>query len=188
MATVREGKRGVVLVVDMQVGVVRDAWDAARIVQNAARLVERARAHDVPVVWIQHAEDELPHGSPEWQWVPELVPAEGELLLEKHYNSAFEGTPLEQELAKLGASHIILAGASTNWCIRATAYGALDHGYDLTLVKDGHTTGTIELRDGTKVEAEDVIRDLNVVMAFVTYPGRTSRALRVDELDFGALG
>ncbi len=30
--------------------------------------------------------------------------------------------PLENELAKLGATHIVLAGASTNWCIRATAY------------------------------------------------------------------
>jgi len=176
------------LVVDVQVGVVRDAWDVVRIVQNVARVVERARAHRVPVVWVQHAGEELPHGSPEWQWVPELVPAQGELLLEKHYNSAFEDTPLEQELAKFGASHVVLAGASTGWCIRATAYGALDRGYDLTLVKDAHTTDTIELRDGTKLEAEDVIRDLNVVMAFVTYPGRVSRALRADEIDFGAIG
>ena len=37
-------------------------------------------------------------------------------------------------LARLGASHITLAGAATNWCIRATAYVALERGYDLTLV------------------------------------------------------
>jgi hypothetical protein len=79
--------------------------------------------------------------------VPELVPAQGEPLLHKHFNSSFEQTSLEEELAKLGATHVVLAGAATNWCIRATAYGALERGYDLTLVKDAHTTETMELGD-----------------------------------------
>jgi nicotinamidase-related amidase len=71
----------------------------------------------------------LVYGSPEWQWVPELVPAEGEPLIHKHYNSAFEQTALEDQLAGFGATHIVLAGAATNWCIRATAYGVLDRGW-----------------------------------------------------------
>ena len=33
----------------------------------------------------------------------------------------------------------------TNWCIRATAYGALERGYDLTLVKDADTTASVDL-------------------------------------------
>ena len=57
----------------------------------------------------------------------------------------FEPTKLEEELALLGATHITLAGAMTNWCIRATAYGALERGYDLTLVKDAHTTANVDL-------------------------------------------
>ena len=87
MATVREGKQGVLMVVDVQVGVVREAWQAARVVGNVAHTVERARVQGVPVIWVQHADDDLPHGSPEWQWVPELVPAAGELLIHKHFNS-----------------------------------------------------------------------------------------------------
>jgi nicotinamidase-related amidase len=46
---------------------------------------------------------------------------------------------------RLGATHIALAGAATNWWIRATAYGALDRGYDLTLTRDAHSAGTIAL-------------------------------------------
>jgi len=53
------------------------------------------------------------------------------------------------ELASLDATHIVLAGAATNWCIRATASGALERGYDLTLVNDAHTTGSMALDDGT---------------------------------------
>ena len=142
MPTVREGNQPVLVVVDVQVGVVGEVWDAARVIGNVARAVERARARDVPVLWVQHVSDELPSGSPPWQWVPELVPAPGEPLIAKRFGSSFEETALEAELARLGASHIVLAGAQSNWCIRATAYAALDRGYDLTLVKDAHTTAT----------------------------------------------
>jgi len=145
MAAVREGNKGVLLVVDVQVGVMSEAWDAPRIIRNVVRAVDRARAQDVPVMWIQHSGEDLVHGSPEWQWVPELTLAAGETRIHKKFNSSFEQTTLDEELARVGATHIALAGAATNWCIRATAYGALDRGYDLTLIKDAHTTGTMEL-------------------------------------------
>ena len=82
-----------------------EAWDSERITKNAARALERTRAAGVPVVWVQHSDEELPYGSPQWQWVPELVPAEGETLIHKKFNSSFEQTELENELATLGATH-----------------------------------------------------------------------------------
>ena len=188
MATVREGNKGVLMVVDVQVGVVRDAWDAARIVGNVSRAVARARAQGVPVIWVQHSDSELIHGSPDWQWVPELVPADGELRIDKQFNSAFEETALEEKLAGLGATHIVLAGAATNWCIRATAYGALDRGYDLTLVEDGHTTDTMQLADGVCIEAAKVVRELNIAMTWVSYPGRANGTASAEHVDFSTPG
>jgi nicotinamidase-related amidase len=188
MATIRQGNKGILLVVDVQVGVMRAAWDADRIIKNLARVVERARAQQVPVIWVQHSNEELPYGSLSWQIVPELVPAAGEPVIEKHFNSSFEQTLLEDQLAKLSATHIVLAGAETNWCIRATGYGALERGYDLTLVKDAHTAGTLELGDGSRIEAADVIRDLNTVLTWVAYPGRTSGTATADEVNFAAPG
>ena len=188
MATVREGNSGVLLVVDVQVDVMGEAWDSERIIKNVARAVERARTEGVPVVWVQHSDDELPYGSPQWQWVPELVPAKGEPLIHKKFNSSFEQTELEEELAKMGATHIALAGAATNWCIRATAYGALDRGYDLTLIEDAHTTGTMELDNGTKVEASSVIHELNACMTWVSYPGRANGTATAEAVDFATPG
>jgi nicotinamidase-related amidase len=184
MATVREGNKAVLLVVDVQVGVMGESWDSARIIKNVARVVERARADGVPVVWVQHSDEELPYGSPQWQWVPELVPAEGELLIHKKFNSSFEQTELEEELAELGATHVALAGAATNWCIRATAYGALDLGYDLTLIEDAHTRVTMDLDNGTKIEASNVVDELNVCMTWVSYPGRTNGTATAEQVDF----
>lgn len=184
MATIREGDRSVLLVVDVQVGVMRNAWDTPRIIKNIITAVEKARGNKIPVIWVQHSDDELLINTPDWQLVPELLPIKGELQIHKNFNSAFEQTSLEQALACYGSTQIILAGAATNWCIRATAYAALDRGYDLILIKDAHTTETIELEDGLKIKAADIILELNIAIRWLSYPSRTNRSISISEIDF----
>lgn len=191
MATVRSGNSSVLLVIDVQVGVMRNAWDAQRIVGNVSHTIERARAQQVPVLWIQQTDqpgdeedDDLVQDSPGWQLVPELIPAAGEPLIRKRFQSSFEQTDLEQELAKRGATHIVLVGAATNWCIRATAYGALERGYDLTLIRDAHTTEQIDLDDGTRIDAAQIVRELNIAISGLSYPGRRTAAVAAAEADF----
>jgi nicotinamidase-related amidase len=188
MAKIRKGNKTALLIVDVQVGVVRDAWEASRIIENIVTSVDKARQQNVPVIWVQHSDEDLVSGSPDWQLPPELSPREGDVRIYKQYNSAFEETDLEEDLSQLGATHIVLAGAATNWCIRATAYAALERGYDLTLIEDAHTTLTIELEDGSKIEAENIIDELNIVMKWVSYPGRTNRAVPAADLDFAFKG
>jgi nicotinamidase-related amidase len=184
MATVRDGGRSVLVIVDMQRAVLRNTKEPSVVVENVGQLVLRARAEKVPVIWAQHSDEQLTHGSSDWEFVPELVPETGEPVIHNHYNSAFEETDIEHKLAEFNASHIVLAGAATNWCIRATAYGALDRGYDLTLVEDGHTTGDQPYFDGKIIEADNLIMDLNVAMEWVTYPGRTSCSRKASEISF----
>jgi nicotinamidase-related amidase len=187
MAKVRDGNSDVLVIVDTQVGILREAWDVPRIVDNIARLAERARGEGVPVVWVKHGGEEMPRGSAGWHWVPELTPPEGEPTVHKEFNSGFEDTELDALLAGLGTTRIVLAGAMTNWCIRATAYGALERGYDLALVKDGHTTGKIELPHGRVIEAADLIMDLNIGLNWIRYPGRTSKAIPAADITFNGV-
>ncbi|MHC1740116.1 MAG: isochorismatase family protein [Anaerolineaceae bacterium] len=184
MATIHKGNKTVLLVVDVQVGVMKNVWEAPRIIQNIAVAVNKARRQEIPVIWVQHSDDDLIDGSSDWQMVPELSPKEGEIRIYKQFNSSFEQTLLDETLARLGASHIVLVGAQTNWCIRATAYGALDRGYDLTLLKDAHTTETIELDSGRKIEAADIILELNIAMKWLSYPERTNNTASAEEIDF----
>lgn len=186
MASIRSGKQAALVVVDVQVGVVDQAFEAPRVIANVARAVERARASGTPVVWVQHHDQQLLKDSPAWQWVPELVPREGEVRVHKQHESSFEATTLESELAARGVSHIVLAGAMSNWCIRATAYGALDRGYDLTLLKDAHTTRDTTLEGGFQIKADQVVQDLNVVMRWLSYPGRKSGTATAEGVDFQA--
>lgn len=183
MAT-RSGSVSALLVVDVQVGVVAQAWDRDRIVANVALAVRKARESGLPVIWVQHHDDELKRDSPDWQWVPELEPRPDELRIHKNYNSAFENTELQSELDRLDVSRLFLAGAATNWCIRATAYGALDRGFDVTLISDAHTTQDMELAPGHVIEARSIIDELNVAMRWLTYPGRSNAAVPVAEAAF----
>lgn len=59
---VRDGD--VFIVVDVQVGLMREAWEAGRVIGNIAGAVERARGTGVPVARVQHADDELVRGTP----------------------------------------------------------------------------------------------------------------------------
>jgi len=188
MSTVRPGDQAALVIVDVQVGVMAESWEASKVIRNVARATERAREAGIPVIWVQHQAEDLPRDSPTWQLVPELVPALGEQRIYKHFPSSFEATDLEDSLARIGATHIVLAGAQTNWCIRATAYAALDRGYDLTLLKDAHTTSSIDLGNGSKVEASGIVTDLNVTMKWISYPGRKSGTADTEEMDFASPG
>ncbi len=185
MASIRPQGRTVVVVVDVQVDVMAGAWDAPRVVSNVALVVQRARERGVPVIWVQHEAPDLPRDSAGWQWVPGLQPAPGEGRVYKHYESSFEDTDLEAQLQGVNASHITLAGAATNWCIRATAYAALDRGYDLTLVQDAHTTKDTELAPGERIQAKHLVADLNQVMTWIQYPGRSVNTAASATVDFG---
>lgn len=180
----RSGINAALLVIDMQVGVLDKTWDRDRIVGNASLAVRKARKSNAPVIWVQHHDEELKRESPTWQLIPELEVAQGELSIHKSFNSAFEGTALLSELDRLDVSRIFLVGAATNWCIRATAYGALDRGFDVTLISDAHTTQDMELEPGRIVAARSVIDDLNIAMRWLTYPGRSNASVPAAEVAF----
>jgi nicotinamidase-related amidase len=116
------------------------------------------------------------------------VPAAGELRIDKRYNSSLEATALDEQLAALGTTRIVLADAATNWCIRAIDYGALERGYDLTLVSDAHTTKSIPLKDGAQIEAAGIAQELNNAMGWLSYPGRTNGTSTAEAFYFAAPG
>ena len=134
MATLPNRPNTALIVIDVQNGVVAGAHDRDAVVANIAGLVERAREENVPVVWVQHSDQGLAHGSDDWQIVPELSPGESEALIEKTYGDSFEETTLESVLSDLAVGRLVVVGAQTDMCIRSTLHGAFVRGYDATLV------------------------------------------------------
>ncbi|MDH6630063.1 nicotinamidase-related amidase [Streptomyces sp. LBL] len=184
MTTLENRPNTVLLVVDVQKGVVEGAHQRDAVVANVAGLVERARREGVPVVWVQHSDEELTRGSDDWRIVPELTPEDAEPLVEKSYGDAFEDTTLEAVLSALGAGRLFVVGAETDACIRSTLHGAFARGYDATLVSDAHTAG-----DKTAWGApppDQVIAHTNLYWSYQTAPGRTAGTVETKDVVFGS--
>jgi nicotinamidase-related amidase len=183
MSTIENRPNTALLVVDVQQGVVEGAPERDAVVANIGRLVDKARQEDVPVVWVQHSDEGLEHGSDQWQIVPELRPDAAEPLIQKHYGDSFEDTELESVLSQLAVGRLVVTGAQTDACIRSTLHGAFVRGYDATLVSDAHTTE--DLSQYGAPPPEQVIAHTNLYWKYQTAPGRTAGAVPTDEVDFG---
>jgi nicotinamidase-related amidase len=172
------------LVVDVQNGVVNGAHERDAVVANVGSLVDRARREQVPVVWVQHSDEQLATGSEEWRIVPELTPGDAEPLVEKHYGDSFEDTTLETVLSDLGVGRLVVVGAQTDACIRSTLHGAVVRGYDAMLVSDAHTTE--DLSEWGAPPPEQVIAHTNLYWTEQTAPGRTAGTAATNDVEFAA--
>jgi maleamate amidohydrolase len=144
------GSRPAVLVVDFSCGFTDPACvlgsELTAEVEATKRVLDVARARGVPVVyttigfepglkdgalWLQKvpALGDLQLGG---RWVeidPRLEPRESETSVLKKGASAFFGTNLAAILISQGIDSVILCGATTSGCIRATAIDLLQYGF-----------------------------------------------------------
>jgi nicotinamidase-related amidase len=182
MTTLPDRMHSALLVIDVQVGVVAGAPRRDEVVASIAQLVDRARRAGVPVIWVQHASDELQPGTDVWSYVPELVPDASEPLIEKRYGDAFEATELEDVLRAMKVGRLLVCGAQTDACIRSTLHGALVRGYDTILIGDAHTTE--DLTAWGVPPPEQVIAHTNLYWSDQQAPGRTAGTVISTEVNF----
>ncbi len=183
MTTLANRPNTALLIIDVQNGVVARAHDRDAVVATVGDLAKKARREGIPVVWVQHSDEQLARGSDDWRIVPELTPGDAEPLVEKHYGDCFEDTTLETVLSDFGVGRLVVAGAQTDACIRSTLHGAFVRGYDVTLVSDAHTT-----EDQTAWGAPppgQVIAHTNLYWTYQTAPGRTAGTVASKDVNFG---
>jgi len=115
----------------------------------------------------------LEPGSPWVEIDARIAPADGEPVLSKYFASAFFGTTLASLLASAGADTVVVTGASTSGCVRATALDALQHGYRVLVPREAvgdrnpaaHEANLYDLdtKYADVVSLEDVLASLAVV-------------------------
>ena len=184
MTTLNDRPNTALIVIDVQNGVVGEAHERDAVVANINTLVDKARTEGVPVVWVQHSGEGLQQGSDAWQYVPELTRQETEPVVHKTFGDSFEGTDLEQVLARAGIGHLVVAGAQTDQCIRSTIHGAFTRGYDVTLVGDAHTTE--DQSPWGAPPPDKVIAHTNLYWEEQAAPGRTADVTTAEDVSFSA--
>lgn len=176
------GRRPCLVVVDFSLGFTDPGsplhCDCEDAVAATARLLDAARASGAPVVFTTvvygpadlesaraflakaPALGELTPGS---RWVeidPRIAPKPDEAVLPKLFASAFFGTSLAPLLAARGCDSVVVVGASTSGCVRATAVDAVQHGYPTVVVREAVADRAQSAHDGALVDLDAKYADV----------------------------
>ena len=152
------GRRPALVVVDVNRGFTDPAsplvCDLDECVEAIAVLLGAFREARLPVVFTTVCYDELGKRAaaafiekvpallvlePGSEWIeidPRISPLEGEPVLSKTFASAFFGTTLASTLTAAGCDTVVVTGASTSGCVRATVVDALQHGYRVVVPRE----------------------------------------------------
>jgi len=163
------------LVIDVQKGLFERStpiYKAELVLENINTLIKQARKADVPVVFIQHSNNKtLLKNSDAWKLHPAIKPQAGEDIIHKIHGNAFTGTSLHDELSKRNVGVLVVTGLVTHGCVKATSVGAMDMGYKVTLVSDGHSNFS-----------EDAVQLINKWNQAISEKG--AELIRTQDVDF----
>jgi nicotinamidase-related amidase len=104
------------------------------------------RDQNLPVICIQHmdAEENLVPGQEGFDLPEALDILPTDLHIHKTYGNAFNQTPLEDELRKLGVDTVIITGFCAEFCVLSTARGAKDLDLTATILRGSLASGVAE--------------------------------------------
>ena len=163
-------KNTALIVIDLQQGIAAAArplapHPAETVVRNAARLADAFRASSLPVFLVHVAAApaerlDVEADEPGWrpsappppdaaEFVPEIGPREGDIVITKKQWGAFYGTELELQLRRRHVSTIVLCGISTNYGVESTARFAYEYGFQQVFAEDAMTSMSAEMHAAT---------------------------------------
>ncbi len=133
------------------------------VVKQCQRLLETARAHRVPVVFVHvrpydHVKHSMrgeaqallsrPGANPADPHAFDIIGALPVLpedhVVTKHVRSAFTGTEMDHLLRAMAVSHVVIGGIATNIGVESTVRVGADLGYNFTVVEDACAAMTPE--------------------------------------------
>lgn len=140
--------RSALLVIDMQLvafdgTVTPPIVDGAQLLESVARLIDACRRKKTRVVYLQtsaapgqpYATDV--HG---WEIHPRISPRGGDHVMTKRSSSGFDGTNLAGVLRGPGVEEVLVCGIWSEHCVANTAIDAIQLGFRVVVVGDGHGT------------------------------------------------
>jgi maleamate amidohydrolase len=194
-ASVTRGRRPAVVVVDFTRGFTEPEFatgaDMSEEVRETARLVRAARDAGAPVVftaiaygspvegrvWHQKAPGmaTLLAGSAAVELDPRLDRRPDEPLVVKHGASAFFGTGLAPLLVGLGVDTLVVCGATTSGCVRATAVDAVQYGFPVLVPRECVADRAREPHEASLFDLQAKYADVVPVDDVTTYLTATSQ-------------
>jgi nicotinamidase-related amidase len=125
------------------------AFDIDRVIDRINVIAAGARSAGLPVVLVQHQEDEGPlqSGTEGWQLAARLHTQPDDLRVHKATPDSFHRTELHPLLQSQDVQRLVVCGLQTEYCVDTTVRRALALGYEVLLVADAHSTRAVGRAD-----------------------------------------
>jgi nicotinamidase-related amidase len=146
-----------------------EAFESRRVIDRINAVAGVARNAGVPVVMIQHEEENgsLEYGSEGWKLDPELDTGPDDIYVRKTTPDSFHDTELQNILERHEIKQLVICGLQSECCVDATTRRALALGYPVTLVSDAHTT-----MDTAALKAPQISAQINEGLAGGSFGAR----------------
>jgi len=140
-----DGCATALLVIDVQnlwiEGATPITADGTFIVDKLVDVLDDAREADLTIVYTRDLANAGTASEAELDFPDAIAPHEEDIVSLKRLSNAFYLTPLHATLDQMGITHVIVVGLFTTYCVADTVQGALDLGYDVTVLSDAHGDG-----------------------------------------------
>lgn len=157
--------KAALMIIDVQEGFFNNMeglYKPDELIKTLQGLIGKARAVDMPIIFVRHDEDPENDGDIH----PDIYPQEGDLVVSKMVSDSFKDTILEGELKKRGIKKLIIGGLQTEYCVDTTTRRAFSMDYDVTLVADAHST--FDFDDSPITAAQIIAHHTSVLRGFAT--------------------
>ena len=175
-------KKTALLVIDVQHALCTGeeaAFDIDRVIDRINSVSATARTAGVPVIFIQHEEDEgsLRFGTGGWQLAQGLAASPGDFRVRKTTPDSFHQTDLPRLLQERAITDLVVCGLQSDFCVDTTVRRALALGYPVTLVADAHSTV-----DNGVLSAAQIVAHHNTTLAHMASFGPRVRVMPAGEV------
>ncbi|MFR0673044.1 isochorismatase family protein [Enterobacterales bacterium AW_CKDN230030176-1A_HGKHYDSX7] len=151
------------IILDVQDAIDQPVWKGKShpdYLSAIQRLLRHWRSHGWPVLHVKHDEGNPAssyHVHGPWNGIKqEVAPVEGEVVIIKHENCAFIGTPLDAMLKRMQVKRLVLTGVVIHHSMDATIRAGKALGYDIILPADATTAVPVIGPQGTCWDASTV--------------------------------
>lgn len=128
------------------------------LIATINEVIQQAQDRGIPILFVRDL-DVAGGAGPGFEVHSEIRVPAGAPVFDKKATNAFHGTPLLRQLQELAIRHLVIMGCQTEYCIDTAVRTATIHGFDVTLVEEGHST-----TDSPVLTAEQIIRHHNKVL------------------------
>jgi nicotinamidase-related amidase len=177
----------VMLVIDVQEALCSGKYatfEAEQVIGRINTVAQLARQNKVPVIYIQHEENDGPleYGTDGWQLAAGLQAQADDIFIRKSASDSFHNTNLHTLLKDLGAAHLIICGMQSDFCVDTTTRRALALGYPITLIADGHSTVDNDVLSAAQISAHH-----NATLSNLSSFGPRVNAILAEKIEFNSI-